>query len=606
VLELLLLFDSSMGEINMGRFTQLIVLTVVHIFVTAGVAGAASRTAMEAQNKAARDAASKKAAAAAKGIVVAAPKAAPATRGQGNSTPKAGNAVPTTPSKAPTPDSNTEDSAAAVVSMARKAVAAAEPATTVKENRDVSLTGSSNQQLKGDAQVFDERCIKKDSTMGPIYLSCIRELKGQVGEADKRCQDAFSTFTKANNEFKTSCAEASLGGECRDSIQDCYEKSGGTEFSTLGAAASAFGVQGLGDLQRKCPTMTFDKWEMSHDKLESKMTKAKDGLVDANKEINKAQKQYNETNTKLSKEYNELNKEQAKRALETNSQKRKAAIDTQDAIRKVQEAIFSNSMKIQDLRLQVSTAYIQKASNITAASQGLAMANFKCTDELQQKLSKMGKVSSKAFSNLMANGSSSSNSKKAMWQDCMRAFLKARDQQAQTDAARVEALESQMTNAEETGKYLQDSLKSVQEQADAAKKDMGTADQQEQADYQARVKEIQAAMANNYTESSSTLKTLNENQQRLQEDVTRTSNAFLASESNAPESGSAATFVKASGKFGEMHAAGITAIDACGCDEDGKSNRGVSRSPIASNPLLCTSDHKENPSFKSLTQPGAE
>ncbi len=504
----------------MGRFSQLIVLTVVQIFVTAGWAEDPARPAGAA--------------------------------------PPAGQAAPSIATVAP-------------------------PA-------------------KGDLEIAIEKCkeANPNATFAEIQ-KCSRELRGVVNDGEKRCQESFAAFNKAQSEFKSACSEAKIGSGCKDAVSDCYEKEGSQEYSaTLTAATSALGLQGISEVSKKCPNMTYEKWETSHEKKESAMNKAKDALVEANKQADNAKKDYNRENTRLAKEYNELNKEQAKRALQTNSDKRKATIDAQESIRKVQDAIFNNSMKIQDLRLQISNAYIQKASNITAASQGLAMANFKCTDELQQKLSKMGTISSKAFGNLMANGSSSSNSKKAMWQDCMRAFLRARDQQAATDAARVAALESQIANAEENGKYLQDSLKSVQIQAEEAKKDMGTADQQDQQDYQARIKEIQTAMANNYTESIAAMKTINENQTRLQQDITRASNSFAVSEGSAPPSGASAVFTKASDKYGDMSTAGETVKNTCGCDKPNP-DKGVLGSPIANNPVLCDKDGKAKPSMGSLT-----
>lgn len=437
-----------------------------------------------------------------------------------------------------------------------------------------------------NCRAANELCKGKS---GPERASCLRTNNCNLAQSPQElaCQESIKNFNKAQNEFKTKCGEAGLSGKCEDEVSDCYDNAGSKEFDAVSSALSQFGVQNLGQLQKKCPLMSYDKWETSHGKTEDKLNTAKKDLVQAKKDVAEAQKKYNETNTKLSKEYNDLNKDQAKAALEAKAKKREAAVAAQEAVRKGQDALFNNNMKLTDLRAQIANVYIEKAQKLAEGS--AAIAKFKCTTELQEKLKKMGSGSASNFSSMMASGSSSRDSSKAVYQACIDAFLTGRQQQIAAYEAKIEAINSQITNAEENQKSLQDSLKLAQSQTTEVNADLAKADQDAQADYEAKVKDIQQQLSNNYTESVKSLQTLNERQAQLEQDVNRISNQFLSSQNGKPDDGATANYKSAAAKFEERKTAGIDAKGACG---------GCTDSRLSKISMLCNGKGGENKSFE--------
>lgn len=414
-------------------------------------------------------------------------------------------------------------------------------------------------------------------------------IKQDEDPKSKVCNDAYKDFTTAANEFNTECGKSGLQSCNRETLSDCQEKSSENEYANTNALLGSFGVPSLPALNKKCSGMTFDKWQTQSDKLSDKLSSAKDKLVEAQEKVQSAQKAYNEKNIELSKAYNQLNKDEAKRQLELKSAKREAVLKNQEAIKKLQDAQFGNSMQIQDLRQQIESLNIEKTAKLAAAS--AAIAKFQCSKQVSDALKKMGTTTASNFSSMMQGGTTSRTSSNAVYQECITNFLAGRESQIQQYEAKIQALNSKITNLEENGKYLSDTLTTTKSQTAEINSDMEKADQDALKNYTDQVKEIQTQMTNNYNESTQKLAILNANQSRLDQEVNQYSNKFLLHENKAPDESATGTYKNPLYVYSRMESARDNARAQCGnCEKDSESLKrsGLCKSvdkPIKNDPI---------------------
>ncbi len=393
---------------------------------------------------------------------------------------------------------------------------------------------------------------------------------------EKTCKDAVTEFNKAAADFDKECGKSGLGRCDTATLADCREKEGAEEYTNTKALLSGFGVPSIPDLARKCPGMTSSDWDSKNEKLDTKLASAKDKQVEAQEKVVSAQKAYNEKNIELSKAYNQLNKEEAKRQLDNKSAKREALLKNQEAIKKLQDAQFNNSMQVQDLRQQIESINIEKTAKLAQAS--AAIAKFQCSKQTMDALKKMGSMTASDFGSMMQSGSSSRSSSNALYQDCVASFLKAREAQIQQFDAKIQALNSRITNGEETQKYLNDTLATTKSQTAEITADMEKADQDALKSYTDQVKEIQTQMTNNYNESTQKLAALNANQARLDQDANRYSNDFLLHQSEKPKAGTTGSYSGPIGVFNTRESARARVQGDCNitCDNP---TRPIDRDP---------------------------
>lgn len=391
------------------------------------------------------------------------------------------------------------------------------------------------------------------------------EVESESVAEKKACAEARKDYKKKWDEFSAACAAAKMGGDCRESVKECFEaaseKDAEDSKDYMTQMMSQLGVSQKELQTNKCPTMNYKDWKSDHKDATEGVKSVKEKLLDAQKDFDKLGEEQNKAFQRLNKKYNDLIKNQKAKQMETKAAKREALLKRQDDLRKSQTSIADLEGRLREKSAEITAMHYDKATKLATASD--AIAKFQCTSELEKKLKDMPKVKAGSFNSLSQSGGSSYNAKKLSLAACIESFQIGRKKEIQLFNMKIENAQKAMVAMEEDLKAAKDGLEAAKGAQDEAMQDLEQADKDALEDFNSRVAEIQKEMSDLSMDTNNKSRTLQKRIMDLTQQLTKETNDLSLLKAEKPKQGATETFEAAESKYTAAQTAFNDVLSSC-------------------------------------------
>ncbi|MFM6929474.1 MAG: hypothetical protein ACKOX6_13480 [Bdellovibrio sp.] len=398
----------------------------------------------------------------------------------------------------------------------------------------------------------DTRCAGFE---GSDYQDCI----GKLSSGDQ-CKGLQTQYNDAKKERAKLCKSAGAGNDCESKIEQCNEASSSESFNTLGALATAAGVNSsigsvlnqVGAQQNQsssgCPQFTAQDFWQKKDKYTDDLEKAEEDLAKLTDDRANAEEDFNKEINDLQEDLNKAQEDLDKAKLEIADKKRKQLQDFQSTQSSAKEELRKKGTEIMQLQGKLITSQRDKALKLIAMTD--ASGNRACKKAVNDAKKELTSSTSLNSSNMISKAKANKQALIDTYNDCMSAFQQQRVALLESKKQEQEEISKAIDDANEDMTSLQDSLSTAQSQLTEMQNDAATEQSNAEQKLVKIMQNTQNKMAAAKQKLQTKIQTITQKTQNYTEKINRLNNQ-LATLGTAPKSGATTTASEISGEFSD-------------------------------------------------------
>ena len=283
-------------------------------------------------------------------------------------------------------------------------------------------------------------------------------------DRDSACRAAMKEMNDAKKKAIADCRASGIGksvADCSTKLSDCAEE------SDIEQPSINFSFMDMGSMSipSKCSEFSYTDYRSEAKSAKQSVSDAQKTMKDHQKDQSTNEKDYSKKKAELQRSFKEADEKKAEDDLKDQENERNAESQQLDTSEKLKEAMMETQSKILDLQSSKIEAMDTRSLEVSTFNSRVKGKQIECRMKTEDQAKKFKSRSKSADLNLM-------------YQSCMDAFFKEREQGMKKLERALTKIDSEMTKLSNSMTSLQKKEQTLATQAAQAKVDRANKKQQ--------------------------------------------------------------------------------------------------------------------------------